>query len=107
LKSAKAIIVAMAGRIALIDRATPRNQPGGDLSERAWTTLPQILNRGQFRFVPLVAKRLKLVCFLEIVFLRTAAFPTPLRYMVYPRLTENPFFCLLEDSLVTGFQVRT
>jgi hypothetical protein len=88
--------------------------------------------REQFRFVPLVAKRLKLVCFLDITFLRREAPGQLIKYggdidnriktlldslrvpeageikSLTPDVTENPFYCLLEDdSLVTGFQVKT
>lgn len=88
--------------------------------------------RGRFRFVPLVTRRFSLVCYLEIVMLRREEPGHLIRHGgdidnrmktlfdslrvpeesqlagLSPSSGEDPFYCLLEDdSLVTGFQVKT
>lgn len=116
---------------SLAEWARARNQPSDPLG-KGLEDIAASFTRGQFRFVPLVSKRLKLVCFLDIVFLRPEAPGELIRHggdidnriktlldslrvpdapeiqSFTPTAKENPFFCLLEnDSLVTGFQVRT
>ena len=99
------------------------------------TGLEKIANdfvRDGFRFVPLVTKNYSLVSHLDIIFLRREAPGELVRHGgdidnrintlfdslrvadasqvtgLSPIATENPFYCLLEDdSLITGFQVRT
>jgi hypothetical protein len=88
--------------------------------------------RRGFRFVPLVTKPLNLVCYLEVTFLRREAPGELVRRggdidnrikilfdslrvpdeaqveNIEPGEGENPFYCLLgDDSLITGFQVKT
>src|SRR5260370_24368030 len=116
---------------SLAEWARPRNQPS-DPQGKGLENIAAGFIRGQFRFVPLVSKRLKLVCFLDIVFLRPEAPGELIRHGgdidnriktlldslrvpgapeihgLTPAATENPFFCLLEhDSLLPGFQSRT
>lgn len=116
---------------SLADWARPRNQPSDPLG-KGLEEIGTTFTRGQFHFVPLVCKRLKLVCFLDIAFLRREAPGELVRHGgdidnriktlldslrvpdagevqgFAPDATENPFFCLLEDdALVTGFQVKT
>jgi len=116
---------------SLAEWARSRNQPS-DPTGKGLDEISAAFARGQFRFVPLVSKRLKLVCFLDILFLRREAPGELVRHggdidnrmktlldslrvpdasevqNFTPDVTENPFFCLLEDdALVTGFQVKT
>jgi hypothetical protein len=116
---------------SLADWARSRNQPS-DPPGKGLEDIAATFTRGQFRFVPLVTKRLALVCFLDIIFLRREAPGELIRHGgdidnrmktlldslrvpeakeildLTPDATESPFFCLLEDdSLVTGFQVKT
>ena len=91
-----------------------------------------IVAREGFRFAPLVARDFSLVCYLELTLLRDEApgnvlhtggdidnrlktlfdslsLPLPAQIAgMAPEEGEDPFYCLLEDdSLVTGFQVKT
>ena len=116
---------------SLADWKRPRNQPS-DPPGKGLDEIAANFTRGQFRFVPLVAKRLNLVCFLDITILRREAPGNLINHGgdidnriktlfdslrvpstgeikgLTPDETENPFYCLLEDDfLVTGFQVKT
>lgn len=104
--------------------------------EDAGTGLEMIANtfrQDRFRFIPLVTNKLKLVCSLEIVLFRKEdpgrivqqggdidnrvktlfdSLSYPIRpnqvQGLVPERDEEPFYCLLEDdSLITGFQIKT
>ncbi len=84
-----------------------------------------------YRFAPVVSSRLKLVCALDILFLRRESpgqlvqhggdidgrlktlfdalcIPVSCNQLPSPEPGEDPFFCLLEDDhLITGFQITT
>lgn len=113
-----------------IAHAGSRNNPGratrlDDIADK-WT-------KGGFHFVPLVSREFSLVCSLQITILRdeepgnlirtggdidnrlktlfdSLSIPPHDNQLtgLTPQTGENPFYCLLEDdSLVTGFEVRT
>ena len=89
--------------------------------------------KGRFKFAPLVTRDNDLVCYLELTLLRvdssanllpsggdidnrlktlfdSLSVPAQPNQLVglTPKANESPFYCLLEDdSLVTGFQVKT
>jgi hypothetical protein len=99
------------------------------------TNLPSLIQKvNDFQFIPLVSSKLNLIAELDITFLRPEppgcivtqggdidnrlktlfdAFRTPKEAKEIPRgdtpeLSENPFYCLLEDdNLITKVAVRT
>ncbi len=91
-----------------------------------------VFPREEFRFIPLVAKRLDLVCYLDILMLRRQEPGQFIRHggdidnqiknlfdslrvpdlgqvsNFAPQQGETPFYCLLEDdALITGLQLKT
>jgi hypothetical protein len=106
---------------------------GPELPDHSVDALATEFSEFDYRFVPLVTQKMKLLCGLEILFLRNEppgavlrsgdldnrlktlfdalrkpARPAELGQYVTPATDEDPFFCLLEDdSLITKVSVET